>query len=255
MGLAVFQVVHEVYKIWIRLTLYHMPWVDLLPIQICNLLAFLTAIVLVWRTYALYELVYFWGLGGTFLAILTPDRREGGGQDALDEGAELQPTTTAWARPAPTSSGGWLRDVSSSPRHVSRDEPRAESGPRRAPRRSTAARSGERAARSARDASTGRSAARRSPSTAVGPSPARCPSPPHSRRNALCDALGVCAENWRRMRRPLLPLRRYYWEDASSEEGAGGSFSVRNSRAAARKLAAWLNISSTRSPLTRFSAS
>ncbi|MFA4839866.1 MAG: TIGR02206 family membrane protein, partial [Candidatus Neomarinimicrobiota bacterium] len=44
-----------------------------LPLHLCGAAVILSAIMLVNKSYALYEIVYFWGLGGAIQALLTPD--------------------------------------------------------------------------------------------------------------------------------------------------------------------------------------
>jgi len=44
-----------------------------LPLHLCGLAIVLAAFALVKHSYLLYELVYFWGLGGAIQALLTPD--------------------------------------------------------------------------------------------------------------------------------------------------------------------------------------
>jgi hypothetical integral membrane protein (TIGR02206 family) len=44
-----------------------------LPLHICGLAALLSVVMLLTRSYAIFEVVYFWGLAGTTQAILTPD--------------------------------------------------------------------------------------------------------------------------------------------------------------------------------------
>ncbi len=73
LGMAVFLVVHEIYKTWMWVAIYDRPLAEHLPLQICGAAVFLSAIVLVWRQPRLFEVVYFWGLAGTLQAILTPD--------------------------------------------------------------------------------------------------------------------------------------------------------------------------------------
>jgi hypothetical integral membrane protein (TIGR02206 family) len=58
-------------------------WVDilgwspyLLPLDLCTLTVFLSAWMLVTRSRRLFEIAYFWGLGGTTQALLTPDLQE-----------------------------------------------------------------------------------------------------------------------------------------------------------------------------------
>ncbi|MFQ5752493.1 MAG: TIGR02206 family membrane protein [bacterium] len=48
-------------------------WLTLLPLHLCDIGGFLTCIMLINRNYFLYELNYFWALGGTVQAVLTPD--------------------------------------------------------------------------------------------------------------------------------------------------------------------------------------
>jgi hypothetical integral membrane protein (TIGR02206 family) len=44
-----------------------------LPVQLCDVGGFVAAAALVWRQLMLVEVAYFWGLGGTLQALLTPD--------------------------------------------------------------------------------------------------------------------------------------------------------------------------------------
>jgi hypothetical integral membrane protein (TIGR02206 family) len=53
------------------------PSVALLPLHLCSLSAYLTAWMLITRAQRVYEVVYFWGLGGTTQALLTPDLVQG----------------------------------------------------------------------------------------------------------------------------------------------------------------------------------
>lgn len=47
-----------------------------LPVQLCDVGGFVAAAALVWRHLLLVEIAYFWGLGGTLQALLTPDLRD-----------------------------------------------------------------------------------------------------------------------------------------------------------------------------------
>ena len=47
--------------------------VSMLPLQLCALTSYLCAAMLVTRSYFLYELVYFYALGGSSQALFTPD--------------------------------------------------------------------------------------------------------------------------------------------------------------------------------------
>jgi hypothetical integral membrane protein (TIGR02206 family) len=44
-----------------------------LPVQLCDVGGFVAAAALLWRQVLLVEVAYFWGLGGTLQALLTPD--------------------------------------------------------------------------------------------------------------------------------------------------------------------------------------
>jgi hypothetical integral membrane protein (TIGR02206 family) len=51
--------------------------VQMLPLHLCSLAVFLTAWMLITRGQRVYEVAYFWALGGTTQALLTPDLRFG----------------------------------------------------------------------------------------------------------------------------------------------------------------------------------
>ena len=75
--LAIGIVGHELFKIWMRLTLYEQTLAEALPLHLCNAAAFLVAYVLARRSYSAFEIAYFWALTGTVQAILTPDLPSG----------------------------------------------------------------------------------------------------------------------------------------------------------------------------------
>jgi hypothetical integral membrane protein (TIGR02206 family) len=54
-----------------------LDWPQLLPLHLSDLVAFATAAALFSRHPFLYELAYFWGLGGALQALLTPDLEAG----------------------------------------------------------------------------------------------------------------------------------------------------------------------------------
>jgi hypothetical integral membrane protein (TIGR02206 family) len=47
-----------------------------LPVQLCDVGGFVAAAALLWRQALLVEVAYFWGLGGTLQALLTPDLKD-----------------------------------------------------------------------------------------------------------------------------------------------------------------------------------
>ena len=71
MGVAL--VVYEILKIFIRVYLDEQPLAHSLPLHLCGIEAFLVAYILARRSYAAFEVAYFWGMGGTLQAIVTPD--------------------------------------------------------------------------------------------------------------------------------------------------------------------------------------
>lgn len=66
-------VIHECYKVWMRIAVYQQSVAESLPLHLCNVAAFLVAFILVRRDFATFEIAYFWGLAGTAQAVLTPD--------------------------------------------------------------------------------------------------------------------------------------------------------------------------------------
>lgn len=52
-------------------------WQNDLPLHLCDIAGILTGVLLINRSYLLYEINYFWALGGTALAVLTPELRNG----------------------------------------------------------------------------------------------------------------------------------------------------------------------------------
>ena len=73
LGLGIALVGHELVKLWSRAFVYGHPIVESLPLQLCSVETLLVAFVLVRRSYAAFEIAYFWGVGGTLQALLTPD--------------------------------------------------------------------------------------------------------------------------------------------------------------------------------------
>lgn len=69
--------VYEVLKIFVRAYIYDFPFAQQLPFHLCSLALFLIAYLLIRRSYPVFEIAYFWALGGTLPALLTPDLRDG----------------------------------------------------------------------------------------------------------------------------------------------------------------------------------
>ena len=74
--LAALLLAQEGIKIWIRVDAQGVS-PDLLPLHMCTLAVYLSAWMLVTQDRRIFEVVYFWGLGGTTQALLTPDLEEG----------------------------------------------------------------------------------------------------------------------------------------------------------------------------------
>lgn len=72
-GLAALLILNETaWHLWIWTT---GQWTiqTMLPLHLCSLFVFLSAIMLVTKSYAIYEFAYFLGIGGATQALLTPD--------------------------------------------------------------------------------------------------------------------------------------------------------------------------------------
>jgi hypothetical integral membrane protein (TIGR02206 family) len=71
--IAVMLIVQELsYNIW---NIYIGEWsvASTLPLHLCGASVILAAIMLFKKSYSIYEVVYFWGVGGATQALLTPD--------------------------------------------------------------------------------------------------------------------------------------------------------------------------------------
>lgn len=53
------------------------PWFEHLPLHLCRISSLLCAAMLILRSYRLFEVTYFWVMGGSIPAMLTPDMRDG----------------------------------------------------------------------------------------------------------------------------------------------------------------------------------
>lgn len=71
--LGVFMIVQELFDRGYHVLLVGDRLADALPLHLCGMSVFLSAVMLMNRSYRLFEVMYFWGLGGATMAILTPD--------------------------------------------------------------------------------------------------------------------------------------------------------------------------------------
>jgi hypothetical integral membrane protein (TIGR02206 family) len=71
--IAVFILVNELVRIIIAVYIYDNPLSTSLPFQLCGFAVLLTAWMLWQQSYRSYEVAYFWGMGGTIPALITPD--------------------------------------------------------------------------------------------------------------------------------------------------------------------------------------
>lgn len=72
-GIALFMLVQELFDRGWHWLVIGDPFKNVLPLHLCGLSVFLTIFMLLTRSFAVFELLYFWGLGGATIAILTPD--------------------------------------------------------------------------------------------------------------------------------------------------------------------------------------
>ena len=72
-GLAVFLGGGLVYALIDSLPLHGLDWIDILPLHFCDLAVLLAVVALATKGQTVSEILYFWGLSGTLIAMLTPD--------------------------------------------------------------------------------------------------------------------------------------------------------------------------------------
>jgi hypothetical integral membrane protein (TIGR02206 family) len=61
----------------LRAAVGELTWADGLPLELCDAAGVATIVALLTRRQAAFELAYFWGLSGTFQALLTPPLEQG----------------------------------------------------------------------------------------------------------------------------------------------------------------------------------
>ena len=67
----------EVVKAWYGYSVVGLPWPELLPLDLCRISSFVCCAMLMLRSYPIFEVAYFWGIGGSVAAMLTPDLQAG----------------------------------------------------------------------------------------------------------------------------------------------------------------------------------
>jgi hypothetical integral membrane protein (TIGR02206 family) len=76
-AIAVALVALELFKTWQALVVYGQLWQDVLPLHLCRVSSYLCCVMLILRSYRLFEVAYFWGIGGSVSAMVTPDLAQG----------------------------------------------------------------------------------------------------------------------------------------------------------------------------------
>lgn len=74
MAMAIFMFVQEVLDRSLHHYVYGDLWRNTLPLQICGMSVVLTIVLLITRKKPIFDLLYFWGIGGAGMAILTPEQ-------------------------------------------------------------------------------------------------------------------------------------------------------------------------------------
>ena len=73
LSIAIALFISEASSIIVSVFIYENPLKTSLPLHLCGIAALLTAWMLWQKSYKVYEIAYFWGMGGSIPAILTPD--------------------------------------------------------------------------------------------------------------------------------------------------------------------------------------
>jgi hypothetical integral membrane protein (TIGR02206 family) len=71
--LAAILLVYQITHMAILVGVVDRPWSESLPLHLCQMNMFVCAAMLVLRSYRIFEVAYFWGIGGSVAAMLTPD--------------------------------------------------------------------------------------------------------------------------------------------------------------------------------------
>lgn len=75
--LGVLLIVYEFAKSAARVVVYDQPLAANLPLHLCSAEVLLVGWMLLRRSYAAFEVAYFWGMAGTLQALLMPDIQDG----------------------------------------------------------------------------------------------------------------------------------------------------------------------------------
>jgi hypothetical integral membrane protein (TIGR02206 family) len=75
-ALAAVLVLNKAAVYWTIFSIEHQGWRDSLPMHMCDWSAVAAIVALLWRGQLAYEMAYFWALGGTLQATLTPDLKD-----------------------------------------------------------------------------------------------------------------------------------------------------------------------------------
>lgn len=71
--MGIFMLIQKFVDRFYEIIILNEPVKDNLPLHYCGISVILVAILLINRNYKIFELVYFWGLAGASISILTPD--------------------------------------------------------------------------------------------------------------------------------------------------------------------------------------
>lgn len=73
LGLAAFLTIGLLIALIDSLPLRGLDWIDILPLHFCDFAVLVAIVALATKRQAVCEILYFWGLSGTVIAMLTPD--------------------------------------------------------------------------------------------------------------------------------------------------------------------------------------
>lgn len=71
--MVVLLIAQEVVKLYVFVGVYDRSWKESLPLDLCRANQFLCVYMLVRHSYRVFEVAYFWAMGGSLAALITPD--------------------------------------------------------------------------------------------------------------------------------------------------------------------------------------